>query len=378
MQPGEEIESLVDELEQIVNEAKSPLMDNGQKKIVDAQDVYEILDEIRRVFPQEFSDARRILKEEQEMLDRAQQQANSIIADAQQQAIILAGDQEVVRIAQQQAEGIRDQAAQYERDTRYNAEEYADTVLAHLEENLKSLTSSVSRVPPDARRELRPAQHHQQRALVAAVMKPLPFVIDDRLAAAGDTCPLAGHLDESGYELGDHEFSLPEGIDYDLVLTNAGEGILATGLVRAHVVGTCDRCLEDAEFDVAGEVDGYYLFEEPERLGEDEDEADYELVAPDNTIDLSVALLSALVMDTPFVVLWPRGLRRALPGLRCQPQRTATAVTRPRSRRSARPSASSRRPSRRSLGSILERPRGTIPRTSEELLSTCPFRGLVL
>ena len=126
MQPGEEIESLVDELEQIVNEAKSPIMDNGQKKIVDAQDVYEILDEIRRdeirrIFPQEFSDARRILKEEQEMLDRAQQQANSIIADAQQQAMILAGDQEVVRLAQQQADGIRDQAAQYERDTRYNA-----------------------------------------------------------------------------------------------------------------------------------------------------------------------------------------------------------------------------------------------------------------
>ena len=127
MQPGEEIESLVDELEQIVTEAKSPIMDNGQKKIVDAQDIYEILDEIRRVFPQEFADARRILKEEQETIDRAQQQASSIIADAQQQAMILAG-------------------AQYERDTRYNAEEYADTVLAHLEENLKSLTSSVTRV----------------------------------------------------------------------------------------------------------------------------------------------------------------------------------------------------------------------------------------
>ena len=125
MQPGEEIESLVDELEQIVTEAKSPIMDSGQKKIVDAQDIYEILDEIRRVFPQEFSDARRILKEEQETIDRAQQQASSIIADAQQQAMILAGDQEIVRLAQQ---------------------EYADTVLAHLEENLKSLTSSVTRV----------------------------------------------------------------------------------------------------------------------------------------------------------------------------------------------------------------------------------------
>lgn len=146
MQPGEEIESLVSELEQLVSEAKSPLMDNGQKKIIDAQDFYELLDEIRRVFPEEFTTARRIIKEENETLDRARTQAESIIADAQQQAMILAGDQEVVRLAQQQADGIRDQADQYERDTRYNAEEYADTVLAHLEENLKSLTNSVSRV----------------------------------------------------------------------------------------------------------------------------------------------------------------------------------------------------------------------------------------
>ena len=146
MQPGEEIDSLVSELEQLVSEAKSPLMDSGQKKIIDAQDFYELLDEIRRVFPEEFTTARRIIKEENETLDRARTQAESIIADAQQQAMILAGDQEVVRLAQQQADGIRDQADQYERDTRYNAEEYADTVLAHLEENLKSLTNSVSRV----------------------------------------------------------------------------------------------------------------------------------------------------------------------------------------------------------------------------------------
>ena len=146
MQPGEEIESLVDELEQLVSEAKSSFGGGGQKKVVDAEEVYEILDEIRRRFPQEFQDARRIIKEEGETLDRAQKQADAIIADAQQQAMVIAGDQEVVRLANQQAETIRDQAQQYERDTRYNAEEYADTVLAHLEDNLKSLTSTVTRV----------------------------------------------------------------------------------------------------------------------------------------------------------------------------------------------------------------------------------------
>ena len=134
-------------------------------------------------------------------------------------------------------------------------------------------------------------------------VEPLLFAIDERIDEAGETLPLVGHLDVEGYELGDHSFELPSGLDYDLVLTNTGEGILATGLLRAHVAGTCDRCLERAEFDVTGEVDGYYLFEEPETLGEDEDEADFELVSADNTIDLSGALVSALVMETPFVVL---------------------------------------------------------------------------
>ena len=146
MEPGEEIEALVDELEQIVADAKSPFGGGGQRKIVDAQDIYEILDEMRQVFPREFQDARRIIREEGETLDRAQKQADAIIADAQQQAMVIAGDQEVVRLAAQQAENIRDAASQYERDTRYNAEEYADAVLAHLEDTLRSMTGTVTRV----------------------------------------------------------------------------------------------------------------------------------------------------------------------------------------------------------------------------------------
>ncbi len=146
MEPGEEIQALVDELEQIVADAKSPFGGGMHRKVVDEQEIYEILDEMRQVFPREFADARRIIREEGEMLDRAQRQADSVIADAQQQAMVIAGDQEIVRIAQQQADNIRDAAQQYERDTRYNAEEYADTVLAHLEDTLRSMTGTVTRV----------------------------------------------------------------------------------------------------------------------------------------------------------------------------------------------------------------------------------------
>lgn len=136
-------------------------------------------------------------------------------------------------------------------------------------------------------------------------MKPVIFALDERLANPGDTLSVTGHLDEPGYELGEHEFELPSGIDYDLALTNAGEGILATGMLRCHVKGTCDRCLEGAEFDIAGEVDEYYLFEEPADAGDDsdDDDIDFALVNPDETIDLAEALQTSLIMETPFVVL---------------------------------------------------------------------------
>ena len=137
-------------------------------------------------------------------------------------------------------------------------------------------------------------------------MQHIITILDDRLANAGDTIPCAGHMAEEGYELGNHEFSLPGGLDYDLMLTNAGEGIFATGMVSGHVVGTCDRCLERAEFDLAAEVDEYFLFKAPsetDTLGEDEDDVDFSLVGDDHTIDLTDALWSAVLMDTPFVVL---------------------------------------------------------------------------
>ena len=106
---------------------------------------FNILDEIRMSYPEEWQKSRRIIKEREELLASAAAQADSIIADAQQQALTIASEQEIVRLAQQQADDIRDRANQYERETRYAAEDYAEQVFTHLEENLKSLTGTVSR-----------------------------------------------------------------------------------------------------------------------------------------------------------------------------------------------------------------------------------------
>lgn len=125
--------------------------------------------------------------------------------------------------------------------------------------------------------------------------------LSDRLENPGESYQLSGHIDVDGYAVGEKELTLPGGASYDVVFTNAGDGILVTGIVRASVTGECDRCLEPAAFEVAGEIEEYYLFEEPEDPESYED--GFELIGPDRVIDLGDAISDAVVMDTPFVVL---------------------------------------------------------------------------
>lgn len=125
--------------------------------------------------------------------------------------------------------------------------------------------------------------------------------LSDKLENPGESLPVSGRIDVDSYTVGDKELALPHGANYDVVLTNAGDGILVTGIVRADVTGECDRCLETAAFEVSGEIEEYYLFEEPEDPEEYED--GFELVSSDRVIDLGEAISDAVVMDTPFVVL---------------------------------------------------------------------------
>ena len=125
--------------------------------------------------------------------------------------------------------------------------------------------------------------------------------LSEQLEFPGDSYPLTGKVDVATYTVGEKEYQLQDGIDYDVVFTNAGTGVLLTGMVRAHATGECDRCLEPASFDIAGEIEEFYLFEEPEDPEAYED--GYELLGEDRIVDLGEPINDAVVMDTPFVVL---------------------------------------------------------------------------
>lgn len=134
--PGSEIEALIEELEDLINDAKSPISGGGAKKIIDSNAAYEILDDMKGALPEEFQKARRVLRERDEMLASAEEEAAHIVQDARDHAAMLASEQEVVRLAHNQAEEIRRDAEKDAREIRYWAENSAEETFGKLANEL--------------------------------------------------------------------------------------------------------------------------------------------------------------------------------------------------------------------------------------------------
>ena len=138
-----DILALVDRIEELIDTGRSLPMTSS--RMVDAEKVYELIDEIRAQFPDELKQARWIVKERQEMLEEAEKEANRMLEDARERAQALAAEQEIVKLAEQQAAEILDNARAREREIRLGAEDYADEMLANLEVNLGKLLTAVQR-----------------------------------------------------------------------------------------------------------------------------------------------------------------------------------------------------------------------------------------
>ena len=88
------IEELLDELAERIENSK-PVLGNSQKRQVEIGPVFEIIDEIRDILPEELRQARIIVRDRQGMIEAAEIDANRILEDAERQADQIASEQEI-------------------------------------------------------------------------------------------------------------------------------------------------------------------------------------------------------------------------------------------------------------------------------------------
>src|SRR5450756_1758383 len=111
-----DIMALIDRIEELIDNGRN--MPFGSGRLVDADKIYEIIDEIRAQFPDELKQARWIVKERQEMVEEAEKEANRILEEARDRAQSLASEQEIVKLAESQAAEILDNSRAREREIR--------------------------------------------------------------------------------------------------------------------------------------------------------------------------------------------------------------------------------------------------------------------
>ncbi len=158
-----ELDKILDELENVLSAGfRIPLIN---KVVIDENEVSMALDKLRAAVPLEVKRARDLLEEQKNIIEKSHQEAehiveqahaegNRIVDLAKAEADRLVRQEEVVKAAEDKANGIIATTQQYDRDMRAAADAYADKlhsesmqyamdVFNYLEENLNKTLTAV-------------------------------------------------------------------------------------------------------------------------------------------------------------------------------------------------------------------------------------------
>ena len=135
-------------------------------------------------------------------------------------------------------------------------------------------------------------------------MDKLRITIGPELFAPAESSSFSGAFDLGTLEAGPDTYAFAEPLSYTVDVTNTGDAFLVSGIVRGKGVCACGRCLDDVEVDIASEVEGYFLIEEPDesQMGEWEED-EFDVLGDDHVIDLEPLLVAAILVDLPLMPL---------------------------------------------------------------------------
>ena len=129
-----DIQHLVDRLEQVLSESRRlPLT---ALLMVDEDQIFNIVDQLRVAIPEEVKRANRIEAEKERILAQAKEEAERIRQLAKQEAGELVRRDSVTSAAEQRAENILERARHDAEVLRRDADSYVVEVLSKLEEDL--------------------------------------------------------------------------------------------------------------------------------------------------------------------------------------------------------------------------------------------------
>jgi len=132
---------LVDELESRLTEGRRiPLT---SKLVIDEEECFDIINEMRSRIPEEVKQARRTERERERIIAQAHEEAERIVILAKERADEVLDEQEITRGAEARAGIIIERAQQEAAKIKADADDYVIAVLSGLESQLSGLLTTV-------------------------------------------------------------------------------------------------------------------------------------------------------------------------------------------------------------------------------------------
>lgn len=129
------VEELINELQDIMNDAKAvPL--TGGKSLIDTEQVLDILDEIQDSLPSEIRQAKNIVADRSQIIVDAKKEAEEIIRKAEEKKQQMVSQNEIVRAANAEATEILNDAKAKVSDMRKAAAEFVEDIMKRTDEAL--------------------------------------------------------------------------------------------------------------------------------------------------------------------------------------------------------------------------------------------------
>lgn len=130
------IYQLLDQLESTIEGSKRAFMQND-KIIINPDDLYQLIDQIRSSVPDDIKDAQWVKKEEEQIKKKAQEDYERIIEEAHLRAQDLVCETEIYRLAEIRVREMLEEANQAAHDITLGAFNYANDIMEKIENQLQ-------------------------------------------------------------------------------------------------------------------------------------------------------------------------------------------------------------------------------------------------
>lgn len=138
-----DVDDAIGELERLLSTARPvPL---SSSIMVNRADVEAVLERLREGLPEELRQARWIIKERDDLVEKGRAEAQQILDDAREERDRMLSETEVVKAANREAERIVSEAREEAKVLRLEAEDYVDGKLANFEIALNRTLKTVEK-----------------------------------------------------------------------------------------------------------------------------------------------------------------------------------------------------------------------------------------